>query len=80
MQCPACHSPRVYPSRLRGTWERLRQKVTDRQPYRCHECSWRAWRDVEFRTADPDVSPDDLRTGRESKPPSSTDVDDLDPA
>ena len=55
MKCPRCASVRVYPSRLRNSFERLRQKVTDKQPYRCHECSWRKWRDVEFMTASPDV-------------------------
>ena len=57
MKCPRCASARVYPSRLRGAFERLRQKLTDRQPYRCHECSWRRWRDVEFLAPDPDVQP-----------------------
>jgi len=70
----------VYPSRLRNSFERLRQKVTDRQPYRCHECSWRAWRDVEFHSPSPDVRPDDLRNGKQAGPLSSTDVDQLDPA
>jgi len=80
MKCPRCASARVYPSRLRNTFERLRQKLTDRQPYRCHECSWRNWRDVEFLTAEPDVTPDDLRTGQGLTPVSSKDVDQLDPA
>ena len=35
---PRWASARVYPSRLRGVVEQLRQKMTDRQPYRCHEC------------------------------------------
>jgi hypothetical protein len=70
----------VYPSRLRNGVERLRQKLTDKQPYRCHECSWRKWRDVEFLSANPDVRPDDLRTGRGGGALSSTDVDQLDPA
>jgi hypothetical protein len=69
----------VYPSRLRGQLERLRQKVTDKQPYRCHECGWRRWRDVEFLGASPDVAPDDLRTGRGPTPLSSNEVDELDP-
>jgi hypothetical protein len=80
MKCPRCASARVYPSRLRGLLERVRQKMTDRQPYRCHECSWRAWRDVEFLSANPDVKPDDLRTGRGTPPLTPTEVDDLDPA
>jgi transposase-like protein len=80
MKCPRCASTRVYPSRLRSGLERLRQKLTDRQPYRCHECSWRKWRDVEFLSANPDVKPDDLRTGRGNAPVSTSEVDDLDPA
>ena len=80
MKCPKCASTRVYPSRLRGLAEQLRQKVTDRQPYRCHECGWRKWRDVEFLNRNPDVGPDDLRTGRGSVPLASADVDELDPA
>jgi hypothetical protein len=79
MKCPKCASTRVYPSRLRGQLERLRQKVTDKQPYRCHECGWRRWRDVEFLGARPDVAPDDLRTGRGPTPLSSNEVDELDP-
>jgi len=80
MKCPQCGSARVYPSRLRNGVERLRLKLTERQPYRCHECSWRKWREVEFLSANPDVKPDDLRNGRESGPLSTTEVDQLDPA
>ena len=80
MKCPRCASSRVYPSRLRNPVERLRQKLTEKQPYRCHECNWRKWREVEFLSASPDVSPDNLRTGRGVAPVSSTDVDELDPA
>jgi hypothetical protein len=80
MKCPRCASARVYPSRLRSGFERMRQKLTDRQPYRCHECNWRKWRDVEFHNADPDVRPEDLRTGRGVTPLSKTEVDRLDPA
>lgn len=80
MKCPRCASARVYPSRLRGVVEQLRQKVTDRQPYRCHECGWRKWRDVEFLSTNPDVRPDDLRTGHGVAPVTPSDVDQLDPA
>lgn len=80
MKCPQCGSRRVYPSRLKNAIERLRQKLTERQPYRCHECSWRKWREVEFLSANPDVKPDDLRNGRQSGPLSTTEVDQLDPA
>ena len=72
MKCPRCASARVYPSRLR--------KVTDRQPYRCHECNWRKWREVEFLSANPDVSPEDLRTSHGVAPLSTAEVDQLDPA
>ena len=80
MKCPKCASTRVYPSRLRGAVERLRQKLTDRQPYRCQECGWRRWRDVEFLGSTKDVGPEDLRTGRGGMPLAPTDVDELDPA
>lgn len=80
MKCPRCASVRVYPSRLRNSLERFRQKLTDRQPYRCHECSWRKWREVEFLGPSPDVKPDDLRSGQRPGPIASNDVDQLDPA
>ena len=80
MKCPKCASARVYPSRLRNTLEKLRQKMTDRQPYRCHECGWRKWRDVEFLSVNPDVRPEDLRTGHGVLPLSTKDVDQLDSA
>ena len=80
MKCPRCASVRVYPSRLRNSFERLRQKMTDRQPYRCHECEWRKWREVEFLSANPDVKPEDLRSAHQAAPPSVNDVDQLDPA
>lgn len=80
MKCPRCASARVYPSRLRGLLEGLRQKLTDRQPYRCHECGWRRWRAVEFLGRNLDVQPEDLRTGRRTSPVSPADVDQLDPA
>lgn len=79
MKCPRCRSARVYPSKLRNDFERLRQKLTERQPYRCHECGWRKWREVEFLDSSPDVRPEDLRTGHDIDPLSSKDVDQLDP-
>ena len=78
MKCPACGSTRVFPSRLRNTLERLRQIATDRQPYRCHQCGWRKWREVEVHPESPDVRPDDLRTGRQAAPVSTSDLDKLD--
>ena len=68
----------MYPSRLRNSLERLRQVMTDRQPYRCHACDVRKWSDVIVREEGPDVRPDDLRTGRTPKPLSSRDLDQLD--
>lgn len=78
MKCPACGSPRVYPSRLRSAFERLRQMLTDKQPYRCHQCGWRKWGAVQLGSAGPDVHPDDLRTGRAPQPLSSADLEQLD--
>lgn len=78
MKCPSCDSTRVFPSRLRNRIERLRQRLTEKQPYRCHECGWRKWREVSVHPDSPDVSPEDLRTGRESQPLSPNDLDQLD--
>jgi hypothetical protein len=80
MQCPRCHSSRVYPSRPRTIRERVRQKLSKRRPYRCHACNWRAWRDMEVGIEGDDVKPEDLRTGRPPAPLSQKDVDQLDPA
>jgi hypothetical protein len=80
MTCPACGSTRVFPSRLRNRLERLRQALTDKQPYRCHQCNWRKWREVEIHPDNSDVLPEDLRTGQTSKPVSSNDIDSLDTA
>jgi transposase-like protein len=79
MKCPACGSTRVYPSRLRSALERMRQRVTDKQPYRCHKCGWRRWRDIGTRIEGPDAGPADLRTGRRAAPVSQKDLDQLDP-
>ena len=78
MTCPGCRSPRVYPSRLRNTLERVRNRLTDKQPYRCHACNWRGWREVQLHENNQDIRPDDLRTGRVPKPVTSTDLDQLD--
>jgi hypothetical protein len=79
MKCPSCGSSRVYPSHLRNFVERLRQRLTDRQPFRCHDCGWRRWSEVHVHPQNPDVRPDDLRTGRDAAPVSTTDLDQLDP-
>jgi hypothetical protein len=41
--CPACGSPRVFRSRTRTKFERLRRELTSKRPYRCHACNWRGW-------------------------------------
>jgi C4-type Zn-finger protein len=78
MKCPSCGSTRVYPSHLRNLVERLRQMMTDKQPYRCHECGWRRWRVVRLHQDNPDVRPEDLRTGRSPRPVSPADLEQLD--
>ncbi|MEO8521571.1 MAG: hypothetical protein ABI603_09420 [Acidobacteriota bacterium] len=78
MQCPSCRSARVFPSQPRHALERLRRRLSDQQPYRCHQCGWRKWRDVELHPHSPDVDPDDLRTGRTPQPVSANDLDLLD--
>lgn len=80
MKCPACGSTRVFPSRLRNKVEGLRQLITEKQPYRCHDCGWRKWREVCVLPDSPDVHPEDLRTGRVSKPVSPSDLDSIDPS
>lgn len=81
MTCPSCGSTRVYPSRLRNVLERVRQAVTDRQPYRCHACGWRDWREMQVHSAEePEAKPEDLRTGTPPAPVSPAELDRLDPA
>ena len=78
MKCPSCGSARVFPSRLRNSLERLRHMITDKQPYRCHQCGWRRWNEVRVHPDSPDVHPEDLRTGRMPKPVSVNELDQLD--
>ena len=79
MICPSCGSNRVFPSRLRNVLERIRQAMTRTQPYRCHQCGWRRWREVQMHPDPADVRPDDLRTGRDASPVSPNDLEELDP-
>lgn len=53
--------------------------MSSRQPYRCHQCGWRRWREVSLQDNSANVHPDDLRTGRDARPVSSTELDQLDP-
>ena len=59
-------------------FERLRQTMSDKQPYRCHECGLRKWREVRVHDDNQDVRPEDLRTGRAQQPVSTADLDQLD--
>jgi hypothetical protein len=70
----------VYPSHLRSVFERVRQMLTDKQPYRCHQCGWRRWRAVLLPSEGPAVTPEDLRTGPQMQPVSMSDLDQLDGA
>jgi hypothetical protein len=83
MKCGACGSTRVYPSRLRNVYERLREALTRRQPHRCHQCGRRTWAEVELPNRDPGhqspIRPDDLRTGPDTPPVKPNDLDQLDP-
>jgi hypothetical protein len=80
MKCASCGSARVYPSRLRNTYERLREILTGRQPHRCHACGMRTWRIVEIlENDDAETTPGDLRTGHDPAPVKPTELDDLDP-
>ena len=79
MDCPSCGSTRVYPSRLRNLLERIRQEMTGKQPYRCHNCEWRGWCTVPAHAEGPNAQPEDLRTGRSAAPVSQKDLDQLDP-
>jgi hypothetical protein len=80
-RCPACGSSRIYPSRLRSVFERLRHLVTGMQPYRCHQCEWRRWsRDAGPSHASRQTVPDELRTVGEHHPAvRAADLDQLDP-
>jgi hypothetical protein len=80
MTCPSCGSQRVFPSRLRNSFERLRNRLTDRQPYRCHDCGHRKWHLLAFNAPNPDIAPEDLRTGQRPAAVSTDDLDPLDPA
>ena len=57
----------------------MRRRLTEQQPYRCHQCGWREWRPLMLPPANPDVQPEDLRTGRQPKPVTGSDLDPLDP-
>ncbi len=43
LACRKCGSRNVHHSRLRTWFERLWWRFSDRAPFRCHDCDWRAW-------------------------------------
>jgi len=54
--CRKCKSGQVHRSRSRGWWEKWRKEITGKRPYRCSQCKWRGWMDVdpqEFDRATP---------------------------
>jgi hypothetical protein len=77
--CPACGSPRIYPSRARSIAERIRRGLTRKRPYRCHACNWRRWIDVPRPPRLADTDPEDLRGARSAQPIGKSDFDGLDP-
>ncbi|MBR9975457.1 MAG: hypothetical protein KFF77_07730 [Bacteroidetes bacterium] len=41
--CPACGEFALYRSRARHFGERLRKRLSQSRPFRCHRCGWRGW-------------------------------------
>jgi hypothetical protein len=78
-KCPSCGSTRVYPSRHRSVAERLRQVLTEKRPYRCHQCNWRKWIAIEIRIPkQPNVDPQSLARPNGNRPLQPADMDRLD--
>jgi hypothetical protein len=74
-QCPVCKSSRLYPSRLRSGFERLRRAFTERQPYRCHACNYRGW----YPMAVPSLADDHFgKFAEQDLKPTSLTAEDLD--
>jgi hypothetical protein len=78
MTCTACGSARIFPSRLRNIIERVRHGLTGREPFRCHQCGLRTWRNARVHDDDEDTHPEDLRTGRSTAPVNAKEIDELD--
>ena len=78
-KCPACGSTRVYPSRHRSTAERLHQVFTEKRPYRCRDCGWRAWASIEVHIPPhPEIDPQSLGRPHAERPVPPDDMDRLD--
>jgi DNA-directed RNA polymerase subunit RPC12/RpoP len=77
-KCPKCGSHRIYPSRQKSLVERVRRAITDKQPYRCHACSYRGWHDIVVPRPKADKH-DELRpSNRKTKAVTADDLDRLD--
>jgi hypothetical protein len=78
MTCTKCGSARVFPSRKRNIIEHVRHSLTGREPFRCHQCGLRTWRDPRVHEDAGDTRPEDLRTGRSTTPMKPSEIDELD--
>ena len=43
LTCPQCSGETLHHSRTRSWVERIRRRMTERVPFRCHGCGWRGW-------------------------------------
>ena len=41
--CGNCSSSHLYRSQISGAWEHIRRQFSEKRPYRCSDCGWRAW-------------------------------------
>lgn len=41
--CPHCQSTNVRHSRAKSLWEKWRQRILFKRPFRCRSCNWRGW-------------------------------------
>lgn len=76
--CPTCASPRIYPSRLRSSVERIRRALTEHQPYRCHVCGFRGWSQILVPVSTQESDAEELRSGATAMPITPRDLDRLD--
>jgi len=41
--CPKCGEYAFHKSHTKNTYERIRKRILNQRPYRCHSCGYRAW-------------------------------------
>jgi FlaA1/EpsC-like NDP-sugar epimerase len=51
--CRSCGSRSLHRSHVRGLVEQLRRHLSDKRPFCCHACGWRAWMKVPARAGSP---------------------------